>query len=183
MSNGPVESPLEDEAQVGDEAGGEVRAEEEAAPENGSVTQELDEMKDRYLRLAAEYDNFRKRTDRERLEFRDRAQAQLVESLLESLDDLDRVTDFSAENTTTEALLEGVQLVETKLLKALEAAGLEPLDSEGQPFDPEEHEALMVSPTEIPEEDDTVGMVFQRGYRFRGMLIRPARVQVRKLDA
>lgn len=144
---------------------------------------EVEALNERYLRLAAEYDNYRKRTERERIEVRDRAQAQLVGNLLDALDDLQRVGDYTPENTTIDALLEGVQLVETKLFKALQAAGLEAVEWEGEPFDPERHEALMVSPTEDPEEDETIGGVFQTGYTFRGMLLRPARVQVRKLDA
>lgn len=141
---------------------------------------ELEEMRDRYLRLAAEYDNYRKRTDRERTEGRDRAQAQVVERLLEPLDDLQRVAQFSAEGTTVEALLEGVRMVERKLARVLESLGLEPMDAKGKRFDPEEHEALMTAPAEDEAEEDTVGEVFQTGYRFRGSLIRPARVQVRK---
>ena len=146
----------------------------------GGATREVEELKDRYLRLAAEYDNYRKRTDRERMEARDRAQAHVVEQLLEPLDDLQRVAQFSVDGTTIESLLEGVRMVERKLVRSLEALGLEPLDAGGKAFNPEEHEALMTAPTDIAEEDDTVGEVFQSGYRFRGSLIRPARVQVRK---
>src|SRR5690606_9504091 len=104
---------------------------------------ELEDLRDRYLRLAAEYDNFRKRTERERGEASSRAQGQLVQRLLEAIDDLERVADFTAESTTVDALLEGVQMVERKLLKALESAGLERVDSRGSRFDPTEHEALM----------------------------------------
>src|SRR5690606_36751779 len=82
--------------------------------------------------------------------------------------------------TTVEALLEGVQMVERKLLRALESAGLELVEARGERFDPEVHEALMTAATEHEHEDDTVGEVFQKGYRFQGQLLRPARVQVRK---
>jgi molecular chaperone GrpE len=101
--------------------------------------------------------------------------------LLEPLDDLQRVAKFSADATTVEALLEGVQMVERKLVRLLESAGLEALDARGQPFDPELHDALMMTPTTEVQEDDTVGEVFQPGYRFRGALLRPARVQVRRV--
>jgi molecular chaperone GrpE len=142
--------------------------------------EELEALRDRYLRLAAEYDNYRKRTDRERGEGRDRAQAQLVERLIEPLDDLQRVARLDPTTTTMETLLEGIRLVERKLSRALEAAGLEIVEAGGQPFNPEYHEALMTAPTADADEDDTVGEVFQPGYRFRGTLLRPARVQVRK---
>jgi molecular chaperone GrpE len=144
------------------------------------LTAENEALRDRYLRLAAEYENYRKRTDRERTELQDRAQAQLVKRILDPLDDLQRVAHFTAEKTTVEALLEGVQLVERNLLRALEAAGLEMVEAHGQPFDPEHHEALMTAPTEHEHEDESVGDVFQKGYRFRGELLRPARVTVRK---
>lgn len=152
-----------------------------AEPAGGDVEQQA--LQDRYLRLAAEYDNYRKRTERERGEAWVRAQAELVKKILEPLDDLQRVADFTVDNTTVEALIEGVQMVERKLLRALESSGLEVIDATGQPFDPSLHEALMTAPTTEPEEDDSVGAVFQNGYGFKGVLLRPARVQVRKLDA
>lgn len=139
-------------------------------------------LRDRYLRLAAEYENFRKRTDRERAESWNRAQAQLVERFLDPLDDLQRVTDFSAEKASAESLYEGVELVERKLWRLLEAAGLEEVTAEGEPFDPAIHEALMAVPTSDPDEDNTVGGVLQRGYQFKGILLRPARVQVRSYE-
>lgn len=144
------------------------------------VRSEADELRDRYLRLAAEFDNYRKRTDRERSDQTARAQGTLVQSLLDAIDDLERVADYTTETTTVAALLEGVQMVERKLLRALETAGLERVEAQGATFDPSHHEALMTSSTEHPHEDDTVGEVFQHGYRFQGHLLRPARVQVRK---
>ena len=145
-----------------------------------AVRRELEELRDRHLRLVAEFDNYRKRTERERAESWVKAQGQLVEKLLEAVDDLERVADYTEETTTVTALLEGVQMVERKLLRALEAAGLERLDAHGTAFNPQEHEALMTSTTEHPHEDETIGEVFQKGYRFQGHLLRPARVQVRK---
>lgn len=153
-----------------------AEAEEETPPE----VKELEELRDRYLRLAAEFDNYRKRTDRERLEVGDRAQAQLLEKLLDPLDDLRRVSELSVAGSTVESVLEGIKLVEQKFYRVLEAAGLEAVHPTGQPFDPEQHEALMTTSAATPEEDGTVGEVFQTGYRFRGSLLRPARVQVRQ---
>ena len=151
----------------------------ERVPES-SIAEELEILRDRYLRLAAEYDNYRKRTDRERIETHDRSQGQLLEQLLEPLDDLRRVTEHNLETGTEEALLEGIRLLERKMMKTLESLGLESVAVRGEPFDPNEHEAVMVTATSQPAEDDTVGEVFQPGYRFRGMLLRPAKVQVRK---
>ena len=143
----------------------------------GRLEDQLREATDRHLRLAAEFDNFRKRVARERLELMDRAQAALVIKLLEVLDDVDRIV-ASDPSTPGPALLEATLLVDKKLRKELEAAGLERIDPVGQPFDPAFHEAVSVLPPEKPEQDHTVAATFQTGYRFRGTLVRPARVQV-----
>src|SRR5690606_31339415 len=172
--------PGEGQAAPGDPSGeADLAADREARPA-GTGGSEADELRDRYLRLAAEFDNYRKRTERERSDHSVRAQGKLVQTLLDAVDDLERVADFTPETTTVAALLEGVQMVERKLLRALEAAGLEPVAAHGAAFDPAHHEALMTASTEVPHEDETVGEVFQKGYRFQGHLLRPARVQVRK---
>lgn len=155
---------------------------EAGAPAEGVRGGELEALRDRHLRLAAEYENYRKRTEKERAESWGRAQAHLVQQLLDPLDDLQRVAHFSAESVSIQALLEGVQMVERKVLRTLEGAGLEVLDASGQRFDPALHEALMTAPAEREADDETVGEVFQKGYRFKGDLLRPARVQVRKYE-
>jgi molecular chaperone GrpE len=138
---------------------------------------QLEEARDRQLRLAAEFDNYRKRVSRERLEQTDRAQASLITRLLDVLDDMDRL---SAEGNTAsaESLRQAVALVDRKLRKELESAGVERIDPAGQPFDPTLHEAVSAVPPPKPELDHTVGATFQVGYRFKGNLVRPARVQV-----
>lgn len=138
---------------------------------------QLREAQDRHLRLAAEFDNYRKRVARERLELGDRAQAAFVLRLVEVLDDMDRVA-ASDEASGGPVLLEAIRLVDRKLRKELEAAGLERVDPVGQPFDPSLHEAVMAVPPPTPEQDHTVSATFQVGYRFKGSLVRPARVQV-----
>jgi molecular chaperone GrpE len=141
---------------------------------------ELQALRERHLRLAAEFDNYRKRVEREKSEAWVRAQAQLAERLLEPLDDLQRIADFDPSTTPATALHEGAEMVEKKFLRALEAAGLETIDAAGKPFDPTQHEALTTQPAESAEEDDTVGQVFRKGYRFKGVLLRPAGVVVKK---
>jgi molecular chaperone GrpE len=138
---------------------------------------ELAATQDRYLRLAAEYDNFRKRTTRERAELNDRAQAALVARLLDVLDDMERLTAGGGA-AAPEALREVTALVDRKFRKELEGAGLERIDPAGDAFDPGLHEAVSIVPPAKPEQDQTVSATFQAGYRFKGTLIRPARVQV-----
>jgi molecular chaperone GrpE len=171
--------PEEPAATGGDESRGEGDADVGGRADDEEMTR----MQDRYLRLAAEYDNYRKRTERERSESWLRAQADLAGRLLDPLDDLSRVSGQDGAEVAASAVIEGVRLVERKLLRTLEEAGLEPVEAAGTPFDPEVHEALMTVPAEKPEEDDMVADVFQEGYRFKGVLLRPARVRVKKFEA
>jgi molecular chaperone GrpE len=149
------------------------------APRVEQLVAELDELRDRYLRMAAEYDNFRKRTARERLDLRSRAQAELVGALLDALDDLGRVAHLDPATTPAGDVIAGVELVERKLLRLLSGAGLERVADTDIPFDPNQHEAIGTVPAERPELDHTVGTIAQAGYRFGGQLLRPARVMVR----
>ncbi|HEV7587083.1 MAG TPA: nucleotide exchange factor GrpE [Longimicrobium sp.] len=172
---------------VGGDGGGQAQAEpqpaagasqgEERAPDAAG---ELQSVRERYLRLAAEFENYRKRVERERGESWVRAQAQLAERLLEPLDDLQRIADFDPATTPAQALHEGAEMVEKKFLRALEAAGLEEIDAAGKKFDPTQHEALTTAPAASEEEDDTVDQVYRKGYRFKGVLVRPAQVVVKK---
>jgi molecular chaperone GrpE len=138
---------------------------------------QLEEERDRHLRLAAEYDNYRKRVARERGELTDRAQASLVGRLLDVLDDMDRLSADGG-SASVEALRQAIVLLDRKLYKELEAAGLERIDPAGAAFDPSLHEAVSVLPPPSEETDHQVAATFQPGYRFKGTLVRPARVQV-----
>jgi molecular chaperone GrpE len=167
---------------------GEVGSEAEASSKDSgqdrleAAQSELSVLQDRHLRLAAEYDNYRKRSERERTESWGKAQAELVKRLLDVLDDLQRVAQFDEATTTVHALHEGVELVEKKMRAALESAGLTTVDAEGQRFDPGTMEALMTVPADSAEEDEHVADVFQKGYRFQNNLVRPARVRVKKYE-
>src|SRR5438876_3033611 len=134
--------------------------------------------KDTYLRLAAEYDNFRKRALKERTEAWEKAQADLVLRLVDGLDDLARFAHVDPAQTDAKTIHDGVDLVERKLWKELEAAGVTRVDQSGVPFDPNLHEAVTTGPADHPAKDHTVGAVLQPGYQMRGALIRPARVVV-----
>lgn len=157
---------------------------------DGALRQRLDELQsefdtlnDRHLRLAAEFNNYRRRQEAERLESWGRAQAELVGRFLEVLDDLQRVSALepSEESVTVEAIVEGIDLVERKFLRTLEEAGAEIVaPEEGDPFDPETMEAMMRVDDETGERDDQVAELFARGYVFRDVLVRPARVSVYK---
>jgi molecular chaperone GrpE len=145
------------------------------------LQREVAAAQDRYLRIAAEFDNYRRRVDRERADLPARAKADVVKALLEVIDDLDRVAEYDAD-TPAESLLEGVRLVDLKLNRLVGTWGLVKVDPTGEPFDPNTMEAVAAVPAEHPEEDDVVLDVFQRGYRLGDTLVRPARVRVKKHD-
>ncbi len=157
-------------------SGGPVASAASAASQ-GSVS-ELDLWKDRHLRLAAEYDNFRKRTAKERAEMWMRAQAELISRLADALDDLSRFAHIDPAEIDSKTLHDGVDLVERKVWKELESAGVTRIDQAGVPFDPNIHEAVTTQPAAKPEQDHTVGQVVQSGYKIRDTLLRPARVVV-----
>ena len=132
------------------------------------------ELQDRFLRGQAEFQNFRKRVERERSELFEYASTEAVRSLLPVLDDFERA--LKAESSDKE-YVSGIELIYQRLYEGLKKLGLEPMDSKGQPFDPQIHHAVeMVETDEAP--DHTVLDEFQRGYNFKGRLLRPAMVKV-----
>jgi molecular chaperone GrpE len=150
------------------------------SPVVDEIAQQLSEQRDKYLRLAAEYDNFRKRVTRERIESGARAQAELISRLIDALDDLARFAHVDPATTDAQTLHRGIELVEQKMMKTLGAAGLEVVNPVDQSFDPNLHEAVATEPALSSEDDHTVARVLQPGYRFNGQLLRPARVIVKQ---
>jgi molecular chaperone GrpE len=138
--------------------------------------------RDKYLRLAAEYDNYRKRSAKERQDAGSRAQADLVRHLIEALDDVARFAHVDPAATDSTTIVQGVDMVEKKLLKALGNAGLEVINPVGETFDPALHEAVATEPTSAREDDHVVSRVYQPGYVFKSQLLRPARVVVKQYN-
>jgi molecular chaperone GrpE len=165
-SEGPPDNGFEDDGAVTDRV--------------GEADRRLQEQQDRYLRLAAEYDNFRKRTARERAELAPRAQADLIKPLLDGLDDLSRFAHVDPTTVDASTVVQGAEMVEKKLLKALTSAGLELVNPVDQTFDPTLHEAVATEPAAAREDDHVVSRVYQVGYLFNGQLLRPARVVVKQ---
>ena len=141
---------------------------------------QADDHRDKYLRLAAEYENFRKRAVRERQEAGWRAQAEMVRGLIESIEDLSRFAHVDPTTTDAKTVVDGVDMVERKMMKSLAGHGLEIIDPIDHPFDPKLHEAVATEPALSREDDHMVGKVYQRGYVFNGQLLRPARVVVKQ---
>lgn len=150
---------------------------EELQTEIGRLKEKLEEADNRYLRLQADFDNFRRRTrlDQEASE-KYRAQA-IVTDLLSVLDNFERALQIEAENEQTKSLLEGVDMVYRGLLDALKKEGVKPIEAVGKEFDPQKHHAVMQG----EDENFPAGVVieeFQKGYLLKDRVIRPSMVKV-----
>jgi molecular chaperone GrpE len=143
------------------------------ADELEAARRERDEYLDALRRLKAEFENSRKRQERERTRMLSMASESLVQELLPVLDNLDRALEAGGD------IREGVQVTRDQLAEVLAGEGLLPVASDGQPFDPNVHDAVMGQPSEEHEEG-TIIQTFQRGYLLNGKPIRPAKVVVAK---
>jgi molecular chaperone GrpE len=150
-----------------------VRDEELAA-----ARAQAEEYRDHLQRLQAEFDNYRKRTLKEQSRMLELAAEPVVRRLLEVLDDFELALLHADQEPDFRSFLKGVELVYAKLLDALRAEGLERIEAEGKPFDPELHEALMQ--TGEGEGEPVVAEVFRPGYTLKGRVIRPAGVRVER---
>ena len=140
-----------------------------------AITAEVAELRDKYARLQAEWDNFRKRTAAERKSERERAAESLVTDLLPVLDDLERAINHAKESGDGGSLTEGVEAIQNKFLQILGKHKVEQLKAQGEPFDAMQHQAVGTEEDEsVPEE--TVVKVFQQGYKMGDRVIRPAMV-------
>jgi molecular chaperone GrpE len=157
----------------------------ETAPVEGAETEtppdelrrERDDLHERLLRTAAEFDNYRKRTERERRELTESAAAHLIEDLLPVVDDLERALGAPAEASSAAAYRRGVELIHRRLLELLRRRGVEPIDAVGQDFDPAWHEGVANDPLGDRREGEITAEV-RRGYRLGSKLLRPAMVKV-----
>jgi molecular chaperone GrpE len=143
-----------------------------------TMTQERATLYDQLLRRQAEFENYRRRVDRERSETYTRARAEVLLELLPVIDNFERAL-ASLENSggDAESLRHGVELIHKQFKDALTKFGLEPVESVGQTFDPHVHEAVTIEPTDKHKEN-TIIEEFQRGYKLGEKLLRPAKVKV-----
>ena len=144
-----------------------------------SLEAELDAEKDRLMRLSAEFDNYRKRKQREIDEFRKFANETVFKQFLSVVDNLERAIDSAENNKDIESLLKGVKLTHKEILKIFQDFNVKPVKAENQSFDPNFHQAVTQKETdEVPE--NTITDVLQTGYLLHDRLIRPAMVVVSK---
>jgi molecular chaperone GrpE len=183
---GPAAADAQDEADtsrttsVPDDTSGsttrEVTAEDEAQEDPlVAVTRERDELQERLMRLAAEFDNFRKRTAREWQDHQKRANSDVLREMIELVDNFERALEAPTEDTA--GLRRGVELIHQQLLSSLKKFGVEDISAEGMEFDPQQHEALMMVDSDGVDSQHVV-QVIQKGYALNGEVLRPARVTV-----
>jgi molecular chaperone GrpE len=147
------------------------------AAERDRLVAEKTELNDRLLRSQAEFQNFRKRAERERVELFEYASMEAVRVLLPILDDFERAVLAASADGSDDEYHRGMKLIYQRYIDALKKLGLEPIYSQGQPFDPQIHHAVdMVETDEAP--DHTILQEYQRGYNFKGRMLRPAMVKV-----
>jgi molecular chaperone GrpE len=142
--------------------------------ERDQLAAERADMQDRLLRSRAEFDNARRRAERERSDYLQFAAMDLVRDILPIVDDFERALKVE---TADRNYAKGVELIYQRMSESLKKLGLEPIDTEGRTFDPNVHQAVERVPTEEAE-DQTILGEFQRGYNFKGKLLRPAMVRV-----
>jgi len=170
---GPGEQP--------DEGGGGSAGPRGALPAGVSDPAEISRQRDEYyellLRKTAEFDNYRKRVERERREYTEYATVELIKELLPLLDDLERAVAAEAGAGGPEAIRKGIELIHRRLLDVLARRGVTVIDPVGADFDPHLHEAVVRVPA-AGQRDGEVVEVFARGYRLGDRLLRPAMVKV-----
>lgn len=151
-----------------------VEDEEKEATKNPS--DEVNEYQERYQRLLADFDNYKKREEANKADFKKFASSSLVEKLLPVIDNLDRALAKADEN---DAFVEGVVMTRKELLKVLENEGLEEIPSDGCEFDHNIHQAVLAEDSDEVESNHIIE-TFQKGYKLNGRLLRPAMVKVAK---
>ncbi len=176
----PERTPDEDDSAVLDlqaAADADPRSKGELLGELLEAEAKRDEYLDDLRRSHADFENFRRRMLREGASQRAAGQAELAGTLLEVLDDLDRTIEAAA-TSEDDGLAKGVELVASKLLGALRAAGLQRIDATAVVFDPTEHDAVQQQPAEAPRDEPIVAAVLRPGYRMADRVLRPAMVVV-----
>jgi len=147
---------------------------------NEALQQEVEELKDKYLRLFAEFDNYKKRILREKMELLETASKDTIKALLPVLDDFERAKAAAEKAGSKEAFSEGVELVYQKLHSILHQLGLKPMESTGKDFDPEWYEAIAEVPAPSEEMKGKVIDTVEKGYTLKDQIIRHAKVVVGK---
>lgn len=143
----------------------------------GEMSEREEVLTDKLLRLQAEFANYRKRTRKEMAGLREKARADYIQDMFPIMFNLEKAV-AEGENYYSEEYIEGLRLILEQFGELLDKYGVEEIDPEGEPFDPDRHEAIAVTPVKEDTPENTVVEVVEKGYAYRGRLIKPARVLV-----
>lgn len=172
--------PQAPDVEAAEETGGDEAEAEALSRECQALKAECDQLKDRFLRVSSDFQNYRKRMEKEKADLHAYANERLICDLLPVLDNFERAVLSGAERTEpAETFVKGIEMVFRQLKDVLEASGLQKIDALGKPFDPTMHHAVMQGEEEEAE-PDTVVEVFQTGYSLNAKVIRPSMVKVAK---
>ncbi len=174
------ENKSDENINIADQEQTTIDTQDTAPDEIANLKNEIQDLKDKYLRQVAEFDNFRKRNARERLELIQTAGKDVIVSLLEVLDDCDRAEKQLLTSDEMGTMKEGILLVFNKLRTTLQAKGVKPMQSLGTPFNPDQHEAITEIPVQSEELKGTVIDEVEKGYYLNDKIIRFAKVVVGK---
>ena len=172
------ETPAEETAQAEEAPAQELTVEEQLANMLAEAQQMVNEEKDRYLRLAAEFDNYRKRTLKEKAELIKNGGEKTLTAILPVLDDFERALKNMEATEETRAMKEGVELIFNKFNKVLEQEGLQKIETEGQAFNVDFHEAIALIPAPSEDLKGKILDCVQTGYKLNDKVIRHAKVAV-----
>ena len=175
------QTPTDDDATVDNTAATEEQPAEPIDPqaeEIANLKQQIADLNDRYLRLSAEYDNFRKRTIKEKAEIKNVVTSDTVLGLLPVIDDFERAISHMSDAADVDALREGVELIFKKFNEYLTKAGVTAIPAAGEPFDTDLHEAITKMPAPSPDMKGKVFDCVEKGYRLGDKVIRFAKVVV-----
>lgn len=175
-SNGPADED-DNLLDIENSEAGNLEETDADASKEPETDQALSELKDKHLRLLAEFDNFKKRTSRERYELLNTASKNVLVALLPVMDDFDRALK-SAEGSADDNLVEGLRMIHHRFLNVLQAQGLQAMESTGATFDPDLHEAITEAPVQDPAMKGKVIDTIEKGYFLNDKIIRHAKVVV-----
>jgi molecular chaperone GrpE len=179
------EQAVENQEEFDEQVKGEKTTGKSKKPKKHTKEDEIDELKihnaelnDKFLRLFSDFDNYRKRTNTEKLDLIKTASKNVIEGMLPVLDDFDRAIQSFHEQNVDEETIKGVELIKNKLFTFLHQKGLEPMDSQGKDFDTDWHDAVTQIPAPSKDMKGKVVDVIQKGYLLNGTIIRHAKVVV-----
>lgn len=179
-SNKEKTEKVEETEKVTDDTSAEKSKDSETKPKEKTELEKAEEsianLSDRLMRTAAEFDNYKKRSAKEKNEIYGNAVCDTVAKLIPVLDNLERATVSSEQNLNTEAMLEGLKMVKKQFEDALADIGISPIESVGEQFDPEKHNAVMIE--ESDKDENTVLDEFMKGYTYKDKIVRHSMVKV-----